>query len=198
MIFFIFTFAVLFLPADTKASVLQEGSSGEQVTELQETLFHLGYLPVSPTGYYGALTEEAVRSFQADFSLQTDGAAGPITLQKADNVSVMARVVYGEARGESYEGQVAVAAVILNRIKDPGFPSDVRGVVFQRNAFTAVHDGQYYLTPNQTAYKAVRDAHLGSDPSQGSTYYYNPDIATSQWIFSRSTVTRIGKHLFAE
>ncbi|TMW74133.1 cell wall hydrolase [Alteribacter natronophilus] len=190
--------ALLILPSHAEASMLEQGSTGEKVTELQETLHKLGYLPVSPTGYYGSMTEEAVRSFQSDFSLAPDGVAGPVTLQKSNNVTTMAHVVHGEARGESYEGQVAVAAVILNRVRDAGFPSNVDGVVFQRNAFTAVIDGQYYLTPDRTAYKAVKDAHLGWDPSYGSTYYYNPEIATSQWIFSRTPVTTIGNHLFAE
>lgn len=110
---------------------------------------------------------------------------------------LMARAVYSEARGEDYEGQVAVAAVIINRVEDCRWPGDVRGVVFEPWAFTAVHDGQFWLDPDQTAYEAVSDALNGWDPSDGATFYYNPVTATSYWIFTRSTITRIGKHVFA-
>ncbi len=109
----------------------------------------------------------------------------------------MARAVYSEARGEPYEGQVAVAAVIINRVQDSRWPNNVEGVIFEPWAFTAVHDGQFWLTPDSTAYSAVSDALKGWDPSYGATFYYNPVTATSSWIFTRTPITTIGKHLFA-
>lgn len=115
-----------------------------------------------------------------------------------NDLTMLAKVVYGEARGESYTGQVAVAAVVLNRVESSRFPNTVAGVIFQPGAFTAVSDGQYYLTPNTTAYKAAQDALNGWDPTYGALYYYNPATATSKWIWSRSVITKIGKHVFAK
>ena len=109
---------------------------------------------------------------------------------------MLAQVVYGEARGESYDGQVAVAAVVLNRLEDSQFPNTLSGVVFQKNAFTCVNDGQYYMRPNQTAYKAAMEAMQGADPTNGCLYYWNPGTATSKWIWTRSIETRIGNHVF--
>jgi N-acetylmuramoyl-L-alanine amidase len=113
-----------------------------------------------------------------------------------NDINLMANAVYGEARGEPYEGQVAVAAVILNRIKSPKFPNTPTGVIFQPGAFTAVADGQIYLTPNQTAKRAVLDAINGWDPTDGCLYYFNPATATSKWIWSRPQYKRIGNHIF--
>lgn len=113
-----------------------------------------------------------------------------------NDIQIMANAVYGEARGEPYEGQVAVAAVILNRVKDANFPNTVYGVIFQPGAFTAVADGQIYLTPNASAKKAVEDAIGGWDPSQGCLYYFNPETATSKWIWTRPQFKTIGKHIF--
>jgi len=115
-----------------------------------------------------------------------------------NDIQLMANAVYGEARGESYEGQVAVAAVILNRVKHPDFPNTVYGVIFEPRAFTAVADGQIYLTPNETAKKAVRDAINGNDPTYGCIYYFNPDTATSAWIWTRQQIMTIGKHIFCK
>ena len=112
-------------------------------------------------------------------------------------MDLLAHLVYGEARGESYTGQVAVAAVVLNRVKDSRFPNTISGVIYQKSAFTAVDDGQFYYTPNSTAYQAARDALNGWDPTYGCVYYYNPRTATSSWIYSLKTVTTIGKHVFA-
>lgn len=110
----------------------------------------------------------------------------------------MARTVYGEARGEPYTGQVAVAAVILNRLYSPQFPNTVSGVIFQPGAFTAVNDGQIWLTPDSTAYKAVHDAVNGWDPSGEALYYFNPATATSKWIWSRPQIKQIGRHIFCK
>jgi N-acetylmuramoyl-L-alanine amidase len=112
------------------------------------------------------------------------------------DLNLMANAVYGEARGEPYIGQVAVAAVILNRVESPSFPNTVSGVIFQPGAFTAVADGQIWLTPNETAKKAVMDALNGYDPTGGCIYYFNPSTATSKWIWSRPQVKTIGKHIF--
>jgi len=116
----------------------------------------------------------------------------------ANDMKLMANAVYGESRGEPYEGQVAVAAVILNRVKSPEFPNTVSGVIFQPGAFTAVSDGQIWLTPNETAAKAVRDALSGWDPTDGCLYYFNPATATSKWIWSRPQYKTIGKHIFCK
>lgn len=178
--------------------LLQKEDEGNHVIELQEKLIGLEYLHTNATGYYGSLTEEAVRDLQQDFKLTTDGVAGPHTFYRLEEIEQMARIVHGEARGEPYEGQVAVAAVVKNRLHSSEFPSTIEGVIYQRNAFTAVQDGQYELTPTSISYKAVRDAWTGWDPSQGATYYYNPQIATSEWIFTRTPTFSIGRHLFAE
>jgi N-acetylmuramoyl-L-alanine amidase len=113
-----------------------------------------------------------------------------------EDIQLMANAVYGESRGEPYEGQVAVAAVILNRVESSSFPNTVHGVIFQPGAFTAVADGQIYLTPNETATRAVHDAINGIDPTDGCEYYFNPKTATSKWIWSRPQYKTIGQHIF--
>ncbi|MCP1123935.1 spore cortex-lytic enzyme [Bacillus sp. 3103sda1] len=113
-----------------------------------------------------------------------------------NDIKILANAVYGESRGEPYIGQVAVAAVILNRVSSPSFPNTVAGVIYEPRAFTAVADGQINLTPNETAKKAVLDAINGWDPSDGAIYYFNPDTATSQWIWSRPQIKKIGRHIF--
>lgn len=173
------------------------GSVGSDVTYVQSILKKLGYFNTTTTGYYGPITVEAVKQLQRDFGLEPIGAVGPKTSRLIQEIETMAHVVYGESRGESYQGQVAVAAVILNRVESNDFPDSVHEVVFQRNAFTAVNDGQYNLQPNDTAYQAVKDAMLGWDPSYGSVYYYNPKLATDQWIFTRTVTKQIGNHHFA-
>jgi N-acetylmuramoyl-L-alanine amidase len=177
---------------------LKGGSTGPEVTYVQSMLKKLGYFETETTGYFGPITENAVEQFQKDFGLKVDGVVGSNTANMISNVDMMAHIVYGEARGESYEGKVAVAAVILNRVDSSEFPDTIYNVIFQRNAFTAVYDGQYSLKPDHIAYQAVKDAFLGWDPSYGSMYYYNPDLATSQWIFTRTVTKQIGNHLFAQ
>ena len=118
--------------------------------------------------------------------------------KKARDIDILARTIYGEARGESYVGQVAVGAVVMNRIKSASFPNTMAGVIYQSYAFTAVNDGQINLTPDATAKKAAQDAMNGWDPTYGAIYYYNPAIATSSWIFSRKTTVTIGNHVFAK
>lgn len=186
-----------FQTEEAAAHQLKIGSTGSEVTNVQSVLKKLGYFKTETTGFYGWITKRAVEQFQSDFGLESVGEVGPKTARLINEIEMMAHVVYGESRGESYRGQVAVAAVILNRVQSSAFPNTVNGVIFQRNAFTAVNDGQYNLQPDSVAYQAVKDAFHGWDPSEGSVYYYNPDLATSKWIFTRTVTSQIGNHLFA-
>ena len=196
------------------AAVITQGSTGATVKTIQRKLKNWGYYKGSVDGIFGAKTKEAVKYFQRKNGLKVDGIVGKNTLKALgisstasgesssgsysdSDLMLLARLIYGEARGESYVGQVAVGAVVLNRIKSASFPNTMAGVIYQRYAFTAVEDGQINLTPNATAKKAAQDALNGWDPSYGSLYYYNPSTATSQWIFSRKTITTIGNHVFA-
>ena len=198
------------------AAVYQQGSTGSTVKTIQRKLKNWGYYTGSVDGIFGSKTKEAVKYFQRKNGLKVDGIVGNKTLvalgmstfgssssssgsssySDAD-LNLLARLIYGEARGESYVGQVAVGAVVLNRIKSASFPNTMSGVIYQRYAFTAVDDGQINLTPNDTARKAAQDAMNGWDPSYGALYYYNPATATSSWIFSRKTTVTIGNHVFA-
>ena len=179
---------------------------------IQQRLKKWGYYTGSIDGILGSKSVAAIKKFQKNNGLVVDGIVGPktaakigITLssssssskQSSSDLYLLAKCVHAEARGESYRGQVAVAAVILNRVKSPDFPNTIAGVIYQPWAFTAVNDGQINLEPNQTAYNAARDAMNGWDPTYGSLYYYNPATATSKWIYSRQTVVQIGKHVFA-
>lgn len=193
----------------------KRGSYGSEVTAIQKKLKNWGYYTGSVDGIYGSRTEAAVRYFQRKNGLVVDGIAGKNTLAamgiqssssstasssvggySSSDLNLIARAVYGEARGEPYTGQVAVAAVILNRVRDSRFPKTVAGVVYQAGAFDVVADGQINLTPNDTAYKAVRDAVNGWDPTYGCLYYYNPRTATNKWIRSLPISTTIGSHVF--
>ena len=177
-----------------------------ETKQIQQRLKELGYFNHEVTGYYGSITRAAVKKFQYDYGLPQTGEPDSTTLsylglsnsssQNSSDLYLLAKCVYAEARGESYTGQVAVAAVILNRVKSPSFPNTIAGVVYQPWAFTAVNDGQINLEPNQTAYNAARDAMNGWDPTYGCLYYYNPRTATSKWIFSRKQVVTIGSHVF--
>ena len=205
-----------------EAAVLKQGSTGSLVRTVQTKLKRWGYYDGSVDGIYGSKTKKAVVYFQKKNGLTADGIVGKKTFAAlgmmneanggssgssgsasgtngytSSDVYLLARCIYGEARGECYEGQVAVGAVVLNRVKSPSFPNTISGVIYQKGAFTAVDDGQINLTPNQTAVNAAKDAMNGWDPTYGCLYYYNPVTATSQWIFSRETVTTIGKHVFA-
>ncbi len=202
---------------DIEAAVLKEGSRGNDVKTVQDKLRRWGYYKGSVDGIYGPKTKEAVKYFQRKNGLTADGIVGKKTFealgmmeqangsgsQSSNNgytnsdTYLLARCIYGEARGESYTGQVAVGAVVLNRVKSPDFPNTISGVIYQKHAFTAVSDGQINLTPDQTAINAAKDALNGWDPTGGCLYYYNPVTATSEWIFSRETVITIGKHVFA-
>jgi N-acetylmuramoyl-L-alanine amidase len=197
------------IPQVEAAPTLVYGNKNAHVRDLQSRLSSRGYFSASVTGFYGSITTEAVRRFQRDYGLKPDGVAGPQTWAKlkrgsAKKVSVnkkdiyiLARLIHGEARGESFKGQVAVGAVVINRLHSPSFPDSITDVIFQPGAFTAVNDKQYFLKPNQTAYRAALAAVKGMDPTKNSLYYFNPDIATSKWIWTRPRTVKIGKHIFA-
>lgn len=177
---------------------------------IQQRLKKWGYYTGAIDGILGPKSIAAIKKFQKANGLVADGIVGPKTAakigislnsassssQKSGDLYLLAKCVYAEARGESYTGQVAVAAVILNRVKSPNFPNTISGVIYQPWAFTAVTDGQINLEPNQTAYNAARDAMNGWDPTYGCLYYYNPKTATSKWIYSRQAVVTIGSHVF--
>ena len=188
-------------------ATLSQGSRGQEVIKLQQALKDKGY-DITVDGIYGAKTREAVIKFQKDNGLTPDGIAGAKTLSKlnlniqnnnsSSDVYLLAKCIYGEARGEEYLGKVAVGAVILNRVKDANFPNSVSGVIYQPGAFTAVSDGQINVTPSQSCYNAARDALNGWDPTSGAIYYYNPVTATNSWIRSRPVIKTIGKHVFCK
>lgn len=189
------------------------GSRGSEVSKIQTKLKNWGYYTGSVDGIYGSSTLSAVKKFQRKNGLTADGIAGKVTLEKmgifsssskssgsvsSSSLNLISRFVYAESRGEPYKGQVAVAAVILNRVKDSRFPNTVSGVVYQSGAFTCVSDGQINLSPNDTARKAAQDAMNGWDPTYGAIYYFNPNTATSKWIWSRPMTVTIGKHRFCK
>ena len=191
------------------------GSRGSEVTQIQTKLKRWGYYKGNIDGIYGTQTLEAVKYFQRKNGLTVDGIAGPVTLKAMgimtssssssssssnynSNLNLLARLIYGEARGEPYTGQVAVGAVVMNRIKSSSFPNTMSGVIYQSGAFDAVRDGQINLTPDSTARKAAQDAINGWDPSYGAIYYFNPSTATNKWIWSRPMTITIGRHRFCK
>ena len=195
------------------AATLRVGSSGEEVKTLQTKLKRWGYYTGSIDGVFGSGTKKAVIAFQKKNGLTPDGIVGSATLKALGmqsssgssassgsntngNLYLLARLVYGEARGEPYKGQVAVAAVVLNRVKSSKFPNSVSGVIYQSGAFSVVSDGQINLTPDETAIKAARDAMNGYDPTNGCLYYYTPAKTTNKWMLSKPVLLRIGNHAF--
>lgn len=204
--------AALIQPAE--AVTYKKGSSGAVVSQIQTKLKNWGYYTGDVDGIYGSATERAVRAFQRKNGLTADGKAGAQTLEAlglpADSggnsggsggmtgaqVDLLARLISAEARGEPYSGQVAVGAVVLNRIRHPSFPNTLSGVIYQSGAFTCITDGQFNEPVAESAYRAARDALNGVDPSGGAIYYFNPSTATSAWIWSRPLITVIGKHRF--
>lgn len=196
----------------SNSQIVANALSTSQIKTMQTKLKRWGYYSGSVDGIYGSKTKAAVKLFQKKNGLTVDGIVGKNTLTALgmsssgsstssstsnNDLYLLAKCVYAEARGESYVGQVAVAAVILNRVKSSSFPNTIAGVIYQPYAFTAVSDGQINLEPNQTAYSAAQDALNGWDPTYGCLYYYNAKTATSKWIYSRKTVVTIGNHVFA-
>lgn len=208
----IFAFA---LSQQASADLYKRGSSGATVREIQTRLKNWGYYSGSVDGIYGSQTEKAVRYFQSKNGLSVDGQVGNLTLaalgmQPSGNSSggttgssgssgdldLLARLISAEARGEPYEGQVAVGAVVLNRVEHASFPNSISGVIYQPDAFTCLYDGQFNEPVAESAYRAARDAINGWDPSYGAIYYFNPATATSKWIWSRPLIVTIGRHRF--
>lgn len=203
------------VPEENEVEALSKyGSRGSEVTQIQTKLKRWGYYNGNIDGIYGSQTVEAVKYFQRKNNLVVDGIAGKNTLEamgifnsssssgslssNSSDLNLLARVIYGEARGEPYTGQVAVGAVVLNRVRSSSFPNTISGVVYQSGAFDAVRDGQINLTPNSTAKKAAQDALNGWDPSYGAVYYFNPATATNKWIWSRPMTVTIGNHRFCK
>ena len=200
--------AVITLAQQAQAVTYRQGATGEQVRVIQTKLKNWGYYDGAVDGVFGSRTAEAVRYFQRKNGLTADGIVGPATLKalgmsagsgssgQESSVELLARVISAEARGEPYSGQVAVGAVILNRVEHPSFPSTIAGVVYQPGAFTCMVDGQIDQPVADSAYRAARDALNGADPSGGAIYYFNPDTATSAWIWIRPAIKTIGSHRF--
>ena len=200
------------LAARIHADLYKRGASGATVTEIQTRLKAWGYYNGAVDGVYGSRTEAAVRYFQRKNGLAVDGQVGNATLaalgipatggsgggggSRDGDVYLLARIISAEARGEPYNGQVAVGAVVLNRVRHPSFPDTISGVIYQTDAFTAVSDGQFDQPIAESAYRAAQDALNGSDPSGGALYYFNPATATSAWIWSRPMIVTIGNHRF--
>lgn len=203
---------ILFLTASSAQGAVAWGDKGEDVRRIQQRLRQYGYLDTAADGVFGQSTYDAVVWFQKKNGLKADGVVGPataaalgITLSAGaapasyheSEINTLARLVHGEARGEPYVGKVAVAAVVLNRVRSAAFPNTISGVIYQAGAFDCVADGQINLTPDSDSLRAARDAMNGWDPTGGCVYYYNPATATSAWIWSREVRLSIGAHNFA-
>lgn len=202
------------LPMMTAEASLKRGSTGDEVIAVQKRLKQWGYYSGAVDGIFGYATERAVRWFQEKNGLTVDGVVGEKTAAAmglnlkstvsastkpaSGDVYLLAQCIYSESRGEPYKGQVAVGAVVLNRVKSSSFPNSISGVVYQRGAFSAVDDGQINLRPDDSALKAARDAMNGWDPTGGCLYYYNPAKTSNRWIRSRPVVVRIGNHVFCK
>lgn len=197
---------LLLVTVTASAATFSSGARGEEVKKLQQSLKDKGYDVGNIDGIFGINTKNAVMAFQKDKGLKVDGIAGPETLSALgmttqtnnsdSDIYLLARCVYGEARGEVYLGKVAVAAVILNRVDDANFPNSVSGVIYQPGAFDAVADGQINLAPDEECIRAARDAFGGWDPTNGCLYYYNPQTATNKWMLSKEVTLVVGNHSF--
>ncbi len=205
----------VFLNVTNKKSVTvlsKLGSQGEEVRQIQKKLKSLGFYSGTVDGIYGTKTKNAVLSFQRSCGLTADGIAGPKTLlylgldtsqstssaYSSSDIYLLAKVIEAEARGETYTGQVAVGAVVLNRVKSSSFPDTVSGVVYQKGAFSAVTDSNWSVSPTATSKKAAQDAINGWDPSGGALYYYNPAKTSNKWIRTRPVIITIGSHIFCK
>ena len=198
---------VLCLSSLTVFSLSKFGSRSEEVKQIQQKLKNWGYYNGQIDGIFGSETKKAVIAFQKKNGLTADGIAGKNTVaamgifctddsNNSSDYNLLARIISAEARGEPYMGQVAVGAVVLNRVEHPSFPDTLSGVVYQKGAFSCLYDGQFNEPISESAYKAATDAINGLDPSGGAIYYYNPQKSTNKWIFSRPIITTIGSHRF--
>ena len=216
----IFALAVIFalnifiiaLAQSASAELYKRGMTGDTIVQIQTRLKNWGYYDGAADGIYGSRTEEAVRWFQRKNGLSVDGQVGEQTLaalgisaagegagaaaDQSGDLYLLARLISAEARGEPYIGQVAVGAVVLNRVDHPSFPNTISGVIYQPGAFSCLDDGQFDQPISESAYRAAQEALDGSDPSAGAIYYFNPVTATSAWIWSRPLIVQIGKHRF--
>lgn len=197
---------------DSVSTLSKLGSRGNEVRRIQTKLKELGYYRGSVDGIYGVATQKAVRSFQKNCGITADGIAGPKTLKylglgistgssggySSSDVNLLAKLIAAEARGESYRGQVAVGAVVLNRVEHASFPDTIAGVIYQRGAFSCVNDSNWYVSPDSNSIKAARDCINGWDPSGGAIYYYNPAKTSNSFMFSRPVITTIGNHVFCK
>ena len=203
--------AYLLFLSHTQPAIARQGSQGEQVRQIQQRLVDWGYFQGPVDGIFGLQTKQAVLKFQQKNGLAADGIAGQETLAalglaeaqqtsagtwSQTDVNLLANIISAEARGEPFEGQVAVGAVVLNRVEHPSFPDTLAGVIYQPGAFTAITDGQIDEPVTDSARRAALEALAGSDPSGGAIYYYNPDKTANRWIRTRPVITRIGNHLF--
>ena len=202
---------IIALAQRASAELYKKGSGGAVVSEIQTRLKNWGYYNGAVDGVYGSQTEKAVRWFQQKNGLNVDGQVGDQTLAAlgmpvsgesgggsggSGSLDLLARLISAEARGEPYEGQVAVGAVVLNRVEHPSFPNSIAEVIYQPGAFSCLDDGQFDEPVAESAYRAARDAMNGWDPTYGAIYYFNPVTATSKWIWSRPLIVNIGKHRF--
>ena len=203
-VLFALNISIIALVQAARAETYERGDSGATVREIQTLLRDWGYYSGSVDGIYGSATEEAVRYFQETNGLDVDGRAGPATLaaggtageDASGELALLARLISAEARGEPYSGQVAVGAVVLNRVEHPSFPNSIAEVIFQPGAFSCMLDGQWDEPVSDSAWQAARDALAGADPSGGAIYYFNPKTATNAWIWSREEIITIGNHRF--
>ena len=210
-VLFLVNILIIALFQTAQAATYRQGASGSMVRTIQTKLKNWGYYDGTVDGIFGSQTTEAVKYFQRKNGLTADGVVGPATLKalgiapgsqdrplatQSESVDLLARVISAEARGEPYSGQVAVGAVILNRVEHPSFPNTIAGVVYQPGAFTCMVDGQFNEPVAESAVRAAGEALAGADPSGGAIYYFNPDTATSAWIWSRPHIKTIGKHRF--
>ncbi len=213
LIFTVLTFVSYVQKEETGAvyTLSKIGSRGNEVRQIQKKLKELGYYKGSVDGIYGTGTQKAVRSFQKNCGITADGVAGPKTLKylglssassgssgqySSSDINLLAKLIAAEARGESYTGQVAVGAVVLNRVSHSSFPDTVAGVIYQKGAFSCVNDSNWSVAPNSTSLKAARDCINGWDPSGGAIYYYNPAKTSNSFMHSRPVITTIGRHVF--
>ncbi len=210
-VIFVLNCFVILLAQSASADLYKKGSSGDVVSQIQTRLKNWGYYDGAVDGVFGSRTEAAVRWFQQKNGLSVDGQVGNQTLaalginpggggqggkSQSGDLYLLARLISAEARGEPYSGQVAVGAVVLNRVDHPSFPNSISGVVYQPGAFSCLDDGQFNEPVAESAWRAAQDALNGSDPSYGAIYYFNPATATSRWIWSRPLIVQIGSHRF--
>ena len=203
---------IIALAQSASADLYKKGNAGETVSQIQTRLKNWGYYDGAVDGVYGSRTEAAVRFFQQKNGLSPDGQAGDQTLAalgispgggggggsdaKSGDLYLLARLISAEARGEPYVGQVAVGAVVLNRVEHPSFPNSISGVIYQPGAYSCLDDGQFDEPVAESAYRAAQEALNGYHPSYGAIYYFNPATATSRWIWSRPLIVQIGSHRF--